>query len=1134
MISPISILPVLCLLQYTLADPCTSYTLLSGQYKRSGGYTLQSSDTAVSDNFLSTGWYRFDSGAGNDMVTSAPAMSQCGTLFPMWMQGTLPSDADGEVTRTVCIVGFANSCDSTLTIRVKSCGGYRVYYLVPAPQTATGYCIGEESPCPSDQTSASGFTPCQALSPVNTAPSVNVSLEYGQQLAQYQPLEAVFKCLHMEPSGGPYWYDTYWYINKDEVKVIESKPYQDNQSWLYPRDWVHKYNLNMVVKCSVRVRFSDGGTPGHHNYSMEFQAGIFPSSSTYSVKEGETMSIELTVSVPVGCFNIGFKEGCFAHLYIFTPEYQDQVGACQNYTEQGPVSFDDKACGIEIRSSSWWLSKTLNVTGKTDGFINAKDRDVFIRLGSERNGMDPSGVWDNVTIPDIKVFLYDVDKGMNNKLCYARTDPRMETFDKKYWTAQLAGEFIMYRDLRRKISVHALFSSCTWDGWLGQGPCGCGIAVRVENSLFVHRTCGEISYRYSTPLIHHDTVYHVCDNRHIVVETGNPWTKITLPTGAIVNYRVGHRWLYNIHITPSIFDEDNVDGLCGNPNNDDTDDFIPQGSTSATPDKNVFQSSWRVAINSTMSLFGPNPMLKSSDFELQKYCECATKVSNYTDPLSNHYTANCSIATPALICSRKTTSESFTSTCENYQNRYKREANDMDFSHEILRRSVDSDDVTDIPPLTVDPQFDPNFIPPTPTWKNGWTESTARSHCENAVLSDPARAECQKYIPMENRTNIAIEECILDIRDAGTTEFTSYTIESLKQFCFEEIKKYEIYYDTNGTQTESVVDRIGKIVCPNNCSDNGVCTGGVCICSASFVGFDCSHTKSTPPTNTSLPENGLCTTSKRECAKTNIYGYFLEENIHVKLNYFEITDSGKSAVLSTHTTVATYIGLTIIRADFPMNSRRKRSSSANVYGSGFDINLSYDGVNYGDTMTLIIYNDECYNCNASTFECTLKPSCPTATTTTATTTEQTTSGTRSTWSATSQTPPTKQGGGRWQPPEKPESDEEENVHMGLILTLIVLAVLILAVVSALLYMKLRPSRKPSPMTDGTSTVECSQPPRQHYDTISQGRSRSPPPRYDTISPVPHSDKTPTEQSESRPQTASGIHVYFENKAYSDN
>lgn len=68
--------------------------------------------------------------------------------------------------------------------------------------------------------------------------------------------------------------------------------------------------------------------------------------------------------------------------------------------------------------------------------------------------------------------------------------------------------------------VHTLFSSCSIFEWLFFPPCVCGIAVRVEDSLFVYRTCAEISYRISKPLIHHDTVYHICDSRHMVVEPG--------------------------------------------------------------------------------------------------------------------------------------------------------------------------------------------------------------------------------------------------------------------------------------------------------------------------------------------------------------------------------------------------------------------------------------------------------------------------------------------------------------------------------------------------------------------------------------------------------------------------------------
>lgn len=154
-------------------------------------------------------------------------------------------------------------------------------------------------------------------------------------------------------------------------------------------------------------------------------------------------------------------------------------------------------------------------------------------------------------------------------------------------------------------------------------PCICGIAVRVENSLYVYRTCGEISNHYSKPIIHHHNVYQICDDRHMTVETRDPITKvlksyqyitlkgifmknisnililtyhsfqITLPNGAIVTYGRNFHWVYMIQVTPSIFDEDNVEGLCGNPNDNMADDFTIQGSSSIVENAKEFQASWR-------------------------------------------------------------------------------------------------------------------------------------------------------------------------------------------------------------------------------------------------------------------------------------------------------------------------------------------------------------------------------------------------------------------------------------------------------------------------------------------------------------------------------------------------------------
>lgn len=125
-----------------------------------------------------------------------------------------------------------------------------------------------------------------------------------------------------------------------------------------------------------------------------------------------------------------------------------------------------------------------------------------------------------------------------------------------------------------------------------------------------------------------------------------------------------------------------------------------------------FSNLYSVDIKSTESLFGINTILKRTNAELQKYCDCATEQGPSEHSISGHYTANCSVATEAVLCSRTNTSQPFTSICESYQNRYKRDVNELNIRSHIARRSVDNDDVLEAQPLSLDPTFDPNFIPP--------------------------------------------------------------------------------------------------------------------------------------------------------------------------------------------------------------------------------------------------------------------------------------------------------------------------------------------------------------------------------------------------------------------------------------
>lgn len=58
-----------------------------------------------------------------------------------------------------------------------------------------------------------------------------------------------------------------------------------------------------------------------------------------------------------------------------------------------------------------------------------------------------------------QISISDEDRNMVYKVCGLNTDPRMITFDRLSWTAYLPGEFILYRDKRRKISVSTKHTS---------------------------------------------------------------------------------------------------------------------------------------------------------------------------------------------------------------------------------------------------------------------------------------------------------------------------------------------------------------------------------------------------------------------------------------------------------------------------------------------------------------------------------------------------------------------------------------------------------------------------------------------------------------------------------------------------
>lgn len=968
---------------------CTNYKLQSNQYKRSSSYQLTGTDVAISDSFLSEGWYRFQSGAGNDMVTSAPSLAMCGTLYPVWLDGSLPLQGEDTVDRTACVVGLTRSCESTIPIKIRNCGTYNVYYLRKTPNLASGYCFGEQVRCPYGQGSENGFTPgCQMLPAITVSPVVDADLEETpSQIPRLGSTKrSYFECTFNKPSMGPYYFDITWYINEDEVRRTTNVLYEDIASTrLLPEHWVHQYNLNMVVRCSVRVRTSSGGTPSNEMSSRDYQAGIFPESFSYHLDEGQTMSIPFQVTYPVGCLFTKLESNCITAIYMLTPYYYQSsaVDTCQNIKSTEALLFNKNKCGIIISSNTWNESKVLNVTGNIDNLINERDREIYIRLGHNGQGNDPSGAWDNVTIPDIKVYISDVDNTISNRICMLRTDPRFWTFDNRFHNIYTAGEFVLYRHKKRNVEVHALFTTCP----LG-AACICGVAIRVEDSLYVYRTCDEVSYQTVSLLAHHSTIYEICDDKHMIITTEYDYTVITLPSGTTVKYNVSGDWIQHLHIIPSVFDIGNMEGICGNANGDDSDDFVaPDGRTPASDGWKDIESiinTWKIDPVSPNSLFGANPFFENTGHDVQKYCSCATESpsSSFLEDLPDHHAAVCNITTSLVDCSQQQTTASFLTTCNRFANngRKRRALSENGFSERskrVRRSAYDSDDVIDFEPLKYDPSYSFSYIPQIPTWINGWNESHAIKVCEDSINNDPVKLECEKHIDIRQMVNYSISSCILDIRDSASTEWVAGTIDAIKSYCLTRISKYEKFYVSNSSEEKSVVEIFNAVICINSCSKHGHCTDkGKCVCDTGFIGADCSHPINKPPENIALPEEGLCRQSIRPCRKTNIVGNFLSETtIYVKLQQYKISIHGKGAVINTEKTTAQYRAPNLISVVLPSCARRRmRAVSTDLeyaIGLGFDISLSYDNTTFGEDLKLIVYDDSYYDCNSTTTTCTM-------------------------------------------------------------------------------------------------------------------------------------------------------------------
>ena len=125
-------------------DPCLEHDTINDPYRSTGYVAVEGVDPMICDRDITPGWYRFVNKVGGMMPETKVYGPHCGTVAPIWMQGSHPSTEEGIVDRTAC-VNYNDLMDGCLpiSIKVKNCSGaFYVYYLLPPHGCQMAYCAG--------------------------------------------------------------------------------------------------------------------------------------------------------------------------------------------------------------------------------------------------------------------------------------------------------------------------------------------------------------------------------------------------------------------------------------------------------------------------------------------------------------------------------------------------------------------------------------------------------------------------------------------------------------------------------------------------------------------------------------------------------------------------------------------------------------------------------------------------------------------------------------------------------------------------------------------------------------------------------------------------------------------------------
>lgn len=876
---------------------------------------IDAGSSPISDSLLVPGWYRV---RYSTMTKTRQPINRCGTTYPIWLNGSDPTEIKAVKSLYACQVGPGDDpCQKKYYTRAMRCPNNDVIYLLDPPVDGdAAYCFESIDDCVKE--------PVDSVEVIyyNTTWVKKQSSNYQEY---YDPV-LNFYCNFTPLKNGSLYYNVQWYIGDSLVNTYNIDENSTDHATFSSEDMLSvNRKMGEKIRCAVGAKLSQNSSTCTLSSSLPFTVGFEILNSTINLQRNGKETIVIKQNIPY-VTKSDHRQQYQSILNIHTKFKDTNTVDCQ------PLG-KPKKCTISIdgvdyvtynqleQNQTWEIYHEFQIYSLDSLNYYIPNQRLLLSLGTSHTP-DENVFFSDVDFPDIHINVVEDIETWKGKKCSSYADPHMTTFDGHPYECQSKGcisnkTYILYRNQRHTQEAQVRHGDC----W-GDPRCICAVAARSGRDVFIIDFCHEREF----------IDFPNCDDQSLQVLRDEDLTyRIIFPTGKTMKVYIYEEersrfWYLNVEIYPTIADFKSVDGLCGFFDGDRDNDLRRRNgqvdSNSLYPDE--FSNSWRVDLTN-----------ESSETDLLSH---DTSIYNNLPKLNNYTQKLCHCNENGTICSYhhyqdcKTSSWGPKLACILHNNKRKER------------------DITAIQQMYCEQK---DYQRSEVTYPKRYKRATSKSQDEATFLCVGAFENTAHYktclLNIPNFSNETLLNCINDLMMTGNENLTKLHVETALAQC----KEYISYNSSLQTEQPTIAYSI-LALCSKNCSNNGMCNEGICTCFKGFGGSDCSFDISSPPIISRISDNGLCDKTTEPCDEVTIYGkYFVTNpNASCSMKRTGYNTSGMSSYEEMYQ--AKLMEKTLFEASCALVFNDSES-----WFSKFLFRLTNDGEQFTEEHTVYVYQSKC-------------------------------------------------------------------------------------------------------------------------------------------------------------------------------